>query len=152
MQDCAALEPPTQANPTTDEQKPHTTVPGSPAHQLLIAISSAKRSWEERKIPLLSEGMLGGAPGNLQLQGLPGFSSCTSPRMAAWHFRLVLPLWVLCWEPCALDCDSQISVPNLQLSAHPHCARHALPQHAARPGTQVQFPGTFIRPFDCGNT
>lgn len=39
------------------------------------------------------------------------------PQMTAWHFEPALSLLVLCWESCALDRDSQISVPNLHLSA-----------------------------------
>lgn len=66
------------------------------------------------------------APGTAWLLLLHG------PRMAVWHFRLVLPLWVLFWEPCAPDCDSQISVPNLQRSPALRKVRFATTRSKAR--------------------
>lgn len=121
--------------------------------QLLVSISSARRSLpgKNASYPSCQRECPDGA-----LETSSSRDCLASPPAQPQNGSLALlanpALWVLCWEPCVLDCDSQVSVPDLRLSTHPHCARYTLPQHAARPGTQLQFSGTFIRPFNCGNT
>lgn len=130
---------------------PH-RVPGSPAVTALnLPQPHRKRGrWETHASYLAwnAEGISRvGCPGNLQLLGLTGFFFCNGPRMTAWHFQPVCPFWSCTGSP-VLDCDSQISVPNLQLSARPCCARCALPGPAARPGILPWFPAVFTRPFE----
>lgn len=70
-----------------------------------------------------------------------------SPRMAAWHFWLALPFGCCAGNPVhwIVTARSLYQISSSVLT--PNCARYALPQHAARPGTQLQFSGTFDQAF-----
>lgn len=154
MQDCTSLKSPTPGQPHyTLAKNTHNNSSLLTCSQLLVSISSARRSFPGRNAsyPSCQKESTDGA-----LEMFSSRECLASPPAQPQNGSLALlaspALWVLCWEPCALDCDSQVSIPDLQLSTHPHCARYALPQHAVRPGTQLLFSGTFIRPFNCGNT
>lgn len=121
MQDFASLKSPAPGQPHyTLAKTTHSNSSWLTCSQLLASISSARRRCP-RKNASYPSCQREGPDGALET-----FSSrdcLASPPAQPQNGSLALlaspALWVLCWEPCALDCDSQVSVPDLQLSTHP---------------------------------